>query len=86
MNANHIFDQAQSAVLFETEDRLWMELNRFERQFPVAHAHNDAVIRFRRNLKHRRQLLRQRIQRMVAADFELRRQAFEDPATAMDHR
>ena len=54
-----------------------MELNRFDRQLAVAHAHDHAIVRLGGDFKATRKCFTAREQRVVAADLEPLRQTFE---------
>ena len=70
--------QLQPRVSRRGENRFRMELNRFDRQFAMPNAHDDAVVRFRGDFETSRHALRNRVERVVAADLDLLRQALEN--------
>ena len=60
-----------------------MKLHGFNRQVPVPNAHNHAIFRLSRDLEARRQLLANRVQRMISADLHPLRQSCKHSYIAM---
>ena len=58
VDLNYVAHELEAAVVVQTQQRFGMELHRLDRQFAVAHAHDDAVFGFRGDFEARRELLR----------------------------
>ncbi len=46
IQTHHVSHELHSAIVLERQELFRLKLNRFDRQFPVRDAHDDAIIRF----------------------------------------
>src|SRR3954463_12472096 len=75
---DYVLDEAESAIALKAQHRFGMELNGLYRQLAMTNAHNDAVVRFGRDLKTVWERFSICVKRVIAANTKWRGQIMKD--------